>query len=281
MFSVWREGLQFNLGEDVKTSGLASEPVYNVNLGAMADRSKNGPNDVKFHSKSSKCTDHVHPGETPVETLESSSDESDDSQTGGRKIYQLPSIRSLKVKERLKRRQEKKLKTKHEQPGPRPMKRIPMDQQKYKLFCVYGARKYKCVADKVQLVKASLPEEFRIQREIMGDPLEGMPELPTHPPEFQPAGWYMQERKEIIDQNHDEGFLWKEEMKLLHHLMTVQEQGFAWEPSETGTFREDFFPPVKFLTLPYEPWVEKNIPTPPGIFVDVCKILKDKIVSFS
>src|SRR5579875_2175654 len=81
----------------------------------------------------------------------------------------------------------------------------------------------------------------------------------------------------MIDLNHDEGFLWKEEMKLLHHLMSVQEQGFAWEPSETGTFREDFFPPVKFPTLPHEPWVEKNIPIPPGIFADVCKILKDKI----
>ncbi|HLH86478.1 MAG TPA: RNase H-like domain-containing protein, partial [Thermoplasmataceae archaeon] len=277
VFSAWREGLQFDLGKEAKTPSLASDPVYNVNLGEMTEGSTDGPNDAKFHSKNSKCSDHNHPGDTPVKASESSSDESYESQTGGRKIYQSPSIRSLKISERLRKRQEKLKNIKHEQPGPKPLKRIPVSQRKYELFRVFGARKYKCVADKVRPVKASLPEEFRIRREITGNPLEGMPELPTHPPDFQPVGRYTQERKEMIDLNHDEGFLWKEEMKLLHHLMSVQEQGFAWEPSETGTFREDFFPPVKFPTLPHEPWVEKNIPIPPGIFADVCKILKDKI----
>ena len=137
--------------------------------------------------------------------------------------------------------------------------------------------KYKPVALKVRPVKADLPEEYRVQRNITGDALADMPELSTHPPEFTPTGRYTQERKEIIDANHAEDFLWEEERKLVHHLMMIQEKAFAWTAEEAGTFRQDFFPPVKIPVLPHEPWVERNIPVPPGIFEDVCKIIKEKI----
>jgi len=50
----------------------------------------------------------------------------------------------------------------------------------------YFAKKYKLVALKVKLVLGTLPESFRITREIIGDPLQGMPKLPEHPPEFEP-----------------------------------------------------------------------------------------------
>lgn len=140
---------------------------------------------------------------------------------------------------------------------------------------VFG--KYKPVALKVRPVKATLPEEFRVERNIYGDPLEGMPELATHPPEFEPEGRYTEERKAIIDKNHPEGFLWPEERKLMHYLLRKQEKAFAWSPEEGGMFRSDFFPPVRFPVLPHTPWVEKNIPIPPGIFAEVCKIIKEKI----
>ncbi|EEB88769.1 hypothetical protein MPER_13219 [Moniliophthora perniciosa FA553] len=47
---------------------------------------------------------------------------------------------------------------------------------------VFG--KYKPVALKVKPVKATLPQEFHVQRNITGDPLKGMPILPTNPPDF-------------------------------------------------------------------------------------------------
>ncbi|KIK53491.1 hypothetical protein GYMLUDRAFT_136911, partial [Collybiopsis luxurians FD-317 M1] len=75
----------------------------------------------------------------------------------------------------------------------------------------FRSRKYKLVAIKVQPVKAKLPEEFRVKREIMSDPLKGMPELSPNPPEFEAGSYYLQERKEIIDKMHPEGFLWPEE----------------------------------------------------------------------
>ncbi|THU97813.1 hypothetical protein K435DRAFT_592711, partial [Dendrothele bispora CBS 962.96] len=43
-------------------------------------------------------------------------------------------------------------------------------------------QRYKPVGVKVRPVKTQVPPEFHIKRDIKGDPLAGMPELPTHPP---------------------------------------------------------------------------------------------------
>ncbi|THU79993.1 hypothetical protein K435DRAFT_581269, partial [Dendrothele bispora CBS 962.96] len=138
-------------------------------------------------------------------------------------------------------------------------------------------RKYKPVALKVRPVKTTLPEEFRILRKIEGDPLAGMPEMPLDPPEFTPKGRYTQERKEIIDQNHSEDFLTATEKRMLHWIMGEYNDAFAWTPEEAGNFREDFFPSVVLPVIPHTPWVLKNIPIPPGIFDEVCKLIKAKI----
>ena len=134
----------------------------------------------------------------------------------------------------------------------------------YHLARVYASKKYKPVALKVRPVKAKLDEEFRIKRHITGDPLKDLPELPVRPPDFVPTGRYTQERKEIIDKMHNDDFLWPEERKLLHEFMRLQEKGFAWCAEEGGTFKPEFFPPVKIPTMPHKPWVERNIPIPPG-----------------
>jgi len=80
-------------------------------------------------------------------------------------------------------------------------------------------KKYKPVTLKVKLVLGTLPERFRITREIVSDPLQGIPELPEHPPEFEPRGRYTLEKKENLDMVHKEGFLWPEERKLMHWLV--------------------------------------------------------------
>jgi len=78
------------------------------------------------------------------------------------------------------------------------------------------AKKYKLVALKVKLILGTLPERFRIMREIVDDPLQEIPKLPEHPPEFEPRGHYTLERKEKLDMAHEAGFLWVEERKLMH-----------------------------------------------------------------
>ena len=88
-------------------------------------------------------------------------------------------------------------------------------------------KKYKPVALKVKPVLGTLPKRFRIIREITGDPLRGLPELPEHPPEFSLKGRYTAERKEKLDLGHMSNFLWPEERKLMHWVVAEQNQAFA------------------------------------------------------
>ncbi|SJL10265.1 uncharacterized protein ARMOST_13649 [Armillaria ostoyae] len=140
-------------------------------------------------------------------------------------------------------------------------------------------KKYKKVANRTKPVPTTLPEEFRIIREITGDPLAKIPILSPHPPEFTPTGRYTQEGYDIIEKNHPGDFLWPEERKLMHHFMMEQNEGFAWNESQKGKFREDFFPPVVIPVIEHIPWVHKNIPIPPGLYHEVIDIVKDKIAS--
>src|ERR1700753_1209587 len=101
--------------------------------------------------------------------------------------------------------------------------------------------------------------------------------LPFNPIEFKPTGRYTAERKAIIDQSHDRGFLLEEEKKLMHNYMMLHEKNFAWEDSERGTLRHDFFPPVEIPTVEHEVWVERTIPIPRGQLEEFCKVIKKKI----
>ncbi|KAE9401900.1 hypothetical protein BT96DRAFT_991735 [Gymnopus androsaceus JB14] len=151
------------------------------------------------------------------------------------------------------------------------------EQRRFEVLKVFGSRKYKPVAIKVRPVKTLMLEEFVVKRNITRDPLAGMPMLDPNPPEFKPSEKYTAERAAAMEANHDEHFLRPEEMNILHDFVLKHEDGFAWEAREAGHFKKEFFPPVKFAVLPHEPWVERNIPIPPRIFHEVCKVLKGKI----
>ncbi|KAJ3510089.1 hypothetical protein NLJ89_g4871 [Agrocybe chaxingu] len=137
-------------------------------------------------------------------------------------------------------------------------------------------KKYKPVSKKVRPVYSTVPEKFRIVREIKGDPLETLPALNPTPPPFQPHGRYTQERRDQFDQAHD-GFLQPAERDLLHHFMILHQDGFAWNDSERGHFREDFFPPIEIPTVSHTPWVLRNIPIPPGLYELICKLIQRKM----
>jgi len=64
---------------------------------------------------------------------------------------------------------------------------------------------------------------------------------------------------------------------LILFLIKAQEEGIAWDVSEQGKFWKDYFNPVVIPTIDHIPWVEWNIPIPPGIYDEVVKILKEKI----
>jgi len=126
-------------------------------------------------------------------------------------------------------------------------------QQEIEKAVVYT--KYKPVAQKVKPLHADLPDKYRIIREIKGDPLENMLLLNPKPLEFKPTGRYTLERMEAMDKVHKEDFLWLEERKLVHHVIMEQEQAFAWDDMERGSFRTDFFPPIKMPVVEHKPWV--------------------------
>ena len=137
-------------------------------------------------------------------------------------------------------------------------------------------KKYKPVALKVRPIIGELPDKYRIVRQIIGDPLANLPILDPNPPEYKPCGRYTADRKAIFDRNNP-GFLLDEERKLLHHFMMLHQDAFAWNDTERGHFREDFFPPIEIPVIPHKPWVQKNIPIPPGIYDEVCQVLQRKI----
>ena len=138
-------------------------------------------------------------------------------------------------------------------------------------------KKYKPVDKKVRPVAGELPQHYRIVRNHVGDPLEEMPELSRTPKDFEPIGRYTQERRDKLRAEHP--WLSPEELDLLDDLMCKQNEGFAWDDSERGRFRHDMFPPVKLAVIRHEPWRETNFPVPPGIYRQICEMMKKKMQS--
>ena len=137
---------------------------------------------------------------------------------------------------------------------------------------------YKKVANRIKPVTTTLPEKFRIVRCIPSNPLADLPTLPKKPPDFVLGTQYTEEWMKAQNINPT-GFLTTEEEKLIHHLIRVHKDGFAWSKEEKGRFSDDYFDPVVIPTIEHMPWVLKNIPIPPGKYNEIIKIIKDKITS--
>jgi hypothetical protein len=58
---------------------------------------------------------------------------------------------------------------------------------------------------------------------------------------------------------NNDRFLLPEEEKLVHEVILNHEMVFAWDETERGHFREDYFKPVKIPVLVHTPWQERNI----------------------
>ena len=138
--------------------------------------------------------------------------------------------------------------------------------------------KYKPVAKKIKPIASATPSEFRVEHFRVGDPLAGLPALPTDPSEFVPGKRLTTDRADALEVD-PLGFLWPEERKLILWLVRTHEMAFAWDASEQGTFHKDMFPPLKIQTVAHKPWVHWNIPIPPAIYPEVVRIIKEKILT--
>ncbi|KAJ3473343.1 hypothetical protein NLI96_g13043 [Meripilus lineatus] len=144
---------------------------------------------------------------------------------------------------------------------------------------VQAKKKYKPVHLKIKPINAALPDKFRIRREITGDPLEHIPTLNANPPPFTPSGRYTAERREQLHSDHGSDFLSPAEFDLMDDFMVKHDTAFAWDDSEKGRFKPEYFPPIDFAVVEHKPWVQRKIPIPPGIYDEVCRIIKEKIAS--
>jgi len=59
----------------------------------------------------------------------------------------------------------------------------------------------------------------------------------------------------------------------------IFECSFAWNKSQKGSFRQDFFPLIKIPVIPHVPWALHNIPILPSIYNNIMKIIRDKIAA--
>lgn len=156
------------------------------------------------------------------------------------------------------------------------LQRLPQDGEVVPVVAQY--KQYKPVERKTKPVLGTLPDDFKVERHIVGDPLADLPVLSRNPSEFEPLGRYTQERRDALHELHKD-FLWPEELKLMDQFMCKQNEAFAWEPSEGSRFNTEFFPPIVIPVIPHIPWVQKNIPIPPGSFDEIVQIIKDKIAA--
>ena len=103
--------------------------------------------------------------------------------------------------------------------------------------------------------------------------------LSPNPPIFIPTSRYTKERRDKLHAEHGSDFLTPPEFALLDEFMCKQNLAFAWNDSEKGRFKPEYFSPIEFVVVDHKPWVQRNIPIPPGLYPEVCRIIKEKIDS--
>lgn len=135
---------------------------------------------------------------------------------------------------------------------------------------------YKKVAQKVHPVSGTFPQEARVNRSFPHNPLDSLPLLSPHPPEFVPTEKLTMERMESLNVN-GEAFLSEEEEKLFKHILVMNEATLPFEERDRGILRNDYFTDYIMPTVAHTPWEYKNIPIPPGIRDKVIELLKSKI----
>jgi len=136
--------------------------------------------------------------------------------------------------------------------------------------------KYKKVSQKVHPVRINIPEHQKPQRHFPEDPLKNLPTLPYLPPNFSPTTKITTKRMDQLDiDNHQE--LWPQERKLLQLVIKLNERSIAFDETERGTFRSDYFSDYVIPTIKHIPWIEGRFHIPEGQQEELIKALKDKI----
>ncbi|CAG8603394.1 9585_t:CDS:2, partial [Acaulospora colombiana] len=138
------------------------------------------------------------------------------------------------------------------------------------------AAKYKTVDRKINPAPGVTPENAKTLRKFPENPLDSLPDIPLIPPPFRDGQRVTKNRLEELRLNTT-GFLTAEELRIFEYILLANENAIAFDESEKGQFREDYFSPYIIPTMPHTPWAESMIPIPPSIRDQVNELLREKI----
>ena len=113
---------------------------------------------------------------------------------------------------------------------------------------------YKKVTNRVKPVATTMPQHAHIVHCFPEDLLRTLPHLSTHPPEFTPGKHLMHECMTELGVLNNLS-LWPKEQNLTAQVLLLNKLGLAWDKSEKGCFRDDYFNPVIIPTIEHTPWV--------------------------
>ena len=84
--------------------------------------------------------------------------------------------------------------------------------------------------------------------------------------------------QKIID-NIPNDFLSEEELDLLLYVVAKREKGLAFDESERGVFKTEYFPDYVMETVPHVPWELPPIHPPKAIVATLIKMIKDQLAA--
>lgn len=140
--------------------------------------------------------------------------------------------------------------------------------------------KYKTVDKKMNPVPVSMPALKREPYKPL--PIPVIPPLPTNPPDWQNFTHTKKltpERLQIILNGIQPDFLSDDEISLLIWVLRQNEDAIAFEDSERGLFKEEFFPDYIIETVPHQPWQEKPIKVPESVKEEMTEMLRQQVAS--
>lgn len=106
-----------------------------------------------------------------------------------------------------------------------------------------------------------MPESAKTIRKFPSNPLENLKPVPLDPPPFQDGKRVTRQRLDALSLNQN-GFLNLKEVQIFEHILLQNEKAIAFDESEKGQFRDDYFSPHIFPTIDHVPWTESAVPIP-------------------
>ena len=100
--------------------------------------------------------------------------------------------------------------------------------------------------------------------------------LTPFPPEFTPTWKITEERLKVVNFGPS-GWLSKEELKLMKHVIKIRKSSFSFCAEERGLLKHNYRKPYIIPFIKHEPWQQKPIPIPAAIITEFIELVRERI----